>query len=560
MNTNSRILLFLFFMSLFSCKANNFSADSANPALGPDPLFKYAWHLSNTGQQVFATAPAVSGIDLNLKTTWAQGIEGNGILVQVSDDGVEDTHEDLTSNFAYTSQSKDYTTSSPYTSTTARPPASSDTHGTSVSGLIAAGASNAKGSRGVAGRAKLISANFLASSVTQTTEKYLDQASGDFDISNMSWGIRQNTIFPVDTSYNSQLKSMITNKRGGKGTIFVKSSGNDFTVDCNGLSSTCIGNSNFDSDNVLPYIIVVAALNASGDISSYSSPGSDIWVSSFGGEFGSDSPAMLTTDRMGCTDGYSKSTKTASFEKGTSDENSSCNYTSTFNGTSSAAPVLTGAIALLLEANPSLTWREVKYVLAKTAKVDNFVTGSISHPISTMPSGYVWEQKWITNAANFKYQNWFGFGRIDVDAAVALAKSFTTTPSNLGTFTETNWAHANTGLSLAIPDNSATGVTNVLNVAQNLTVEAVQIQVAITHADISELAIELTSPSGTKSILVNARNSLTGIANYTTEVFLSNAFYQEPSLGNWTVKVVDAKAGNTGTVTAFKLNIFGGSH
>ena len=41
------------------------------------------------------------------------------------------------------------------------------------------------------------------------------------------------------------------------------------------------------------------------------------------------------------------------------------------NGTSSATPVTSGSLALILEANPNLTWRDVKYIIAKTAtKVD----------------------------------------------------------------------------------------------------------------------------------------------------------------------------------------------
>jgi subtilisin-like proprotein convertase family protein len=542
------------------CSGGKFSANSLGSSV--DPLLKYAWHLSNTGQKVFATTPAVSGYDLNLQNTWSQKIYGKGVLVQISDDGLEDTHEDLTENFSYLNQSKNYTLSSPFTATTAPPQASDDNHGTCVAGLVAAAGWNTVGSRGVAPKARLLIANFLSGNVTQTQPKYLDQASGDFDFSNMSWGITQNTLDLIDTSYSAQLKTMATTKRGGKGALFVKASGNDYAVLCNGSSSTyCLGNSNFDSDNTNPYIIVVAAMNSLGQSASYSSPGSDLWISSFGGEFGDDSPAMLTTDRMGCSKGYSVSTESSAFEKGASAENKNCNYTSTFNGTSSAAPTLTGVIALLLEANPALTWREVKYILAKTATVDNYVTGSIAHPLSyTMPTGYEWEQKWITNAAQFKFQNWFGFGRVNVDAAVTLAKSFITTPFNLGTYTETNWADANTGLSTAIPDFSATGATSTLNITTDLTVEAVQIQLTVTHSDISELAVELTSPAGTKSILINGRNSLTGISGFTGETFLSNAFYQESSLGNWTLKVVDTKTGTTGTLNSFKINFFGGAH
>lgn len=557
-------MLFVFFslgLSLIvqsGCGNKKFSSNSSGVL--NDPLMKYAWHISNTGQQVFSSQSATAGFDLNLSGTWTQRVYGQNIWIQISDDGIEDTHEDLFTNFTYFNRSKDYTLASPYLSTTSRPSASDDNHGTSVAGLASAVGWNGKGSRGIAPKSRLTGANFLSGSITQTLAKYIDQADGDFDISNMSWGSTQNQIYTVDTAYNAQLKNMITNKRSGRGTVFVKSAGNDFAVLCNGSSSSyCIGNSNFDSDNVIPYLIVVAALNAQGTSASYSSVGSCIWVSSFGGEFGSDSPAMLTTDRTGCTAGYSKTSASGNFEKGNSDENANCLYTTKFNGTSSAAPTLSGVVALLLEVNPLLTWREIKYILAKTSTADSYNTGTINHPQNlTLPTGYNWEQKWITNAALFKYHNWYGFGRVNVDAAIALARSSQSGSLGLGSFTETNWAHSNTGLSAAIPDFDANGVTDTINVTTQIKIEAIQIKVDITHSDISELALELTSPSGTKSILINALNSLTGVTDFAGETFLTNAFYQENSQGNWTLRVVDAKTGNTGTLTSFSLNFFGG--
>ncbi len=557
---NSYLIFLTAFLFAAGCSFQKFESDQFSQSLA-DPLFKYAWHLLNVGQSVFANDPAVAGFDINLNQTWNDQIYGNGVLIQVSDDGLEDTHEDLNANFPYLNVSKNYALTSPFTATTARPLASDDDHGTAVAGLIAAAGWNRIGARGVAPKSRLMIANFLSGSIAQTQAKFIDQASGDFDISNMSWGGTQNTIDVVNTTYNNQLRSMVTTKRNGKGAIFVKAAGNDFQVLCNGSTSYCIGNSSFDNDNVIPYIIAVAAINAEGISSSYSSTGSNLWITAPGGEYGSDSPAMITTDRMGCTNGFSNSLRTTAFEKGDSPENSNCSYTSTFNGTSAASPVLTGVIALLLEANPNLTWREVKYILAKTAKVDNYVTGSISHPLNlAMPSGYSWEQRWITNAAAFNFHNWYGFGRVDTDAAIALAKTIKVTPLNLGTFTETNWAQINSSLALAIPDNTSTGVTNTINVPTALTVEAVQIKVNITHADISQLALELTSPSGTKSILVNGRNSLTGIADFVGETFLSNAFYQEPSAGVWTLRVIDTQAGTSGTLTSFSINIFGGAN
>lgn len=560
-NSNYKISILFPLLFIFGCSFGKFQ--SAASLATTDPLLKYAWHLENYGQSVFASEAGTSGVDLKLSQTWTQQIYGNGILVQISDDGLEDTHEDLQANFSYTNQSKNYTLASPYTASTAVPQMDDDNHGTCVSGLVAAVGWNGVGSRGVAPQTKLTIANFLSSAVTITNALKLDQAMGDFDISNMSWGTTQDTIYALNSAYTAQIKSMITSGRSGKGALFVKSAGNDFGVYCNGSSSTlCIGNSNFDADNSLPYIISVGALNAKGESSSYSSTGSNLWISSFGGEFGSDSPAMLTTDRTGCSKGYSNSTESVAFEKGTSSENINCNYTSTFNGTSSAAPVLSGVIALILQTNPGLTWRQVKYILAKSATAVPYATGSISHPLgSALPTGYDWEQKWITNGAGYKFHNWYGFGRVNVDDAVALAKASLTTAIDLGTYTETNWnaADAHTGLNVSIPDNDATGATDTISVGTNIKVEGVQIRVAITHNDISELALELTSPSGTKSIIVNARNSLVGLTDYAEETFLSNAFYQENSAGNWTLKVVDAKTGTTGTLTSFKLNFFGGA-
>lgn len=548
-----------------SCGVKKFDSAMSSMSVvhGPDPLAKYAWHLHNTGQYVFASSPGIAGIDLNLINTWSSGYTGRGVLVQVSDDGIQDMHEDLRANFSYSMNSRNYALPFPYRSTTSRPYSNDDNHGTAVAGVIAASASNARGSLGVAYGAKLISANMM-SSATPTGPPavinaiILDQANGKyFDISNMSWGTDQNALYPYDTIYEDQLNNGVTTGRGGKGSIYVKAAGNDFEVTCRNSSLTCIGNSNFDSDNVMPYVLMISAVNAKGESASYSSPGSNLWVSGYGGELGDDTPAIITTDLMSCANGYSFSGATSnSFEKGTSLENRNCNYTTIFNGTSAAAPTAAGAIALILQANPNLTWRDVKYILAKTAKVDSYqTTPPTPHPQGhSMPSGYAWDQKWITNAAGFRFHNYYGFGRIDVDAAVNMAKTYNV---NLGPFQKTNWANDSGTISVAIPDYSATGASNVLNISQNWKIEAIQIKVWVTHPRIADLAIELTSPSGRKSILVNGENSLQGIANYNGEVFLTNAFYRENSAGSWTIKIVDVKTGNSGTLTRWSLNLFG---
>ena len=214
---------------------------------GEDPLFSYAWHLLNVGQIVFAQEAGTTGNDLNLQEAWRDQFFGQGIQIRISDDGIEDSHEDLHNNYNYSNQSRNYLLPYPYVSRDAPPSGEGDNHGTSVAGLAAALGWNSLGSRGVASQASIACANFLSDSVTQTSAKQVDQASGDFDISSMSWGVSQNSISSPDSNYEAQLRYAITNKRNGRGANFVKAAGNDFVVLCNNSSSAyCIGNSNFD--------------------------------------------------------------------------------------------------------------------------------------------------------------------------------------------------------------------------------------------------------------------------------------------------------------------------
>ncbi len=540
-----------------NCNSSGFEAESlAGTISGDDALLKYAWHLKNTGQRVFATSNAVSGVDLNLTGTWGKGFLGKNIRVLVSDDGLEDSHEDLNENFRY-GYSKNFYDSAPYTANSAAPTEPEDNHGTCVAGLIAAVGDNKTGARGVAPLAQLSVANFLSENISQTSAMMASQAEGDFDIFNMSWGTKQNTLGAVQSLYESQLAYGVQNGRAGKGSNFVKAAGNEYLTPCHlNSSATCIGSSNFDSDNTNPYVLMVSAVNSRGVAATYSSIGANIWISSFGGQYGSDTPAMLTTDRTGCGKGYAASSSSSglSFEKGGSG-NTDCKYTATFNGTSAAAPLISGVIALMLEANPSLTWRDVRHILAKTARIVDPSTSMAAHPRGvSLPSGVSWDQGWVTNKAGFAFHNRYGFGLVSVDDAVDMALNY---KSNFGTYLNSGWADDKSGLNVSIQDYSSVGGSSSMSVSTGMKIQSVQLKVWITHSDVSELALELTSPSGTKSVVVNMNNSLTSIADYDGQIFLSNAFYQENSQGTWTLKVIDGKAGNTGTLTRWSLNFTG---
>jgi hypothetical protein len=260
---------------------------------------------------------------------------------------------------------------------------------------------------------------------------------------------------------------------------------------------------------------------------------------------------MVTTDQSGCAAGYSRTgVNTSVFANGGA-PNGSCNYTNTMNGTSSATPVTVGVIALILEANPALGWRDVKHILASTATQVDPSRAAVTVSLGDGP--YTAELPWITNAAGHKFHNWYGFGRVNVDAAVAMATSYP--EGQLGTLADTGWVPSS-AVNVAIPDNAAAGVTSTIDVTANLTIEAVQIEVTATHQYEGDLGIELTSPAGTKSILLNIRNGFDG-KGLSGMVLASNAFYGEASAGSWTIKVVDGDAVDTGTLNDWRIRIYG---
>lgn len=535
------------------CSGGSSNSSSTDPAwTDGDPLVAYAWHLGNTGQTSFAQNGGVKGEDINVVEAHALGYTGKGVRVAVTDSGLELAHEDIADN-VLAGESRDYRQPYPFgvdpTSTDIR-----GDHGTSVAGLIAAVGWNGKGSRGVAPHAKVAGLNVIAN---YTLEALVDQLVGDFDVFNQSWGLSQGRpgdgtprfYIPGDDAYALQIRFGTNRLRGGKGAIYVRSMGNSFDDDLrDGELVSRPGNS--DGQVTLPQHIMVGALAANGTKSSYSTTGANIWVSAPGGEYGTDDPAMITIDQSGCEVGYAREGETANpFQGGAHELNRDCNYTSTFNGTSSAAPVASGVVALMLEANPDLTWRDVKYILARTATQVDPDFAPRTFPLD--PPGYVNEPGWITNGAGLKFHNWYGFGRVNAGAAVKMAKSYASTWKA--------WRQSVTEsapLALAIPDFDKDGASTTLTVTEDLKIESVQIILDVTHPHVGDLGVELTSPSGTKSVVLNANNSFNQ-ADFDGVILLTNAFLNELSAGDWELKLVDARATETGTLTRWGISIAG---
>jgi subtilisin family serine protease len=527
-----------------------------------DPLLVNQWHIQNLGNSAFASVLPAAGNDMNVAGAWAAGFTGRGVRVGVVDSGLEVAHEDLAANVDVANSFNFVTgTSDP---TRATNDAGFD-HGTSVAGIIGAVAFNNKGGRGVAYNARLRGYNLIAnfSDANYAAAMGGMAVSSDNAIFNASFGTTAPALPPIDSALTAAAQNLQT-LRGGLGAVLVNAAGNDFEQwESAGAGACALANRYHVScgdpmhDTRLGGFtpLVVGALNADGVKSSYSSAGSALWVSAPGGEFGLDStfatssnpnatkPAIVTTNRNGCGNTIGGTLKLNSLDSlGANPLAQDCQYTAAMNGTSSATPNTSGAIALMLEANPNLGWRDIKYILAKTARhVDPNLAPATATDIVAGQT-ITLEQGWVKNAAGYSFSNWYGFGGVDASAAVAMAKSYTNNLAALQTFTLSSTPQAG----LNVPPLSTTGFSFAVPVtAPFTTVEHVVIFPNIDSTPaVACNQIELVSPSGTKAIILHAAN---GFAQTSATGFriLANAFYGEPVNGTWTLTFYDYCANPT---------------
>ena len=540
--------------------------------IGTDPLFAEQWHLVNTGQTAFSNRPGTAGADLRMGGAIGAGHNGAGVKLAIIDTGLEICHPDLTANTAAGgSFNFAHETTPGALSTDPFNQSILGDHGTGVAGVAAAVANNGLGGRGVAPEVTLVAFN-VAKAGAEEFETALfrslggsdrDPDSASVDIFNMSYG----SELPAENAsedYVRLMKMGTTDLRSGRGAVYVKAAGNEFDL-CNrahplNAEIGCIAG-NADPEQNLPYLIAAGAFNADDVKSSYSTAGANLWVVGPGGEDGFERPAMITTDQAGAGAGIDLIAESP-FPAG-HPLNRDGDYFSAFGGTSSASPAVAGAVAVLLGVKPALTWRDVKHILAVTARKIDPDRAEVRAAFNGTP--YVAQHAWQTNGAGHDYHNWYGFGAVDIDAAVALAQSGYV-PGSLGAFVESPWfgADADETLPLSIPDANGAGVTAVLEVTdlpESADIEAVMLEIAVEHTDAWDLGITLRSPAGTASVLNPPFNAVLeefpGLRNWQLP---SNAFYGENPNGAWTLHVADLAAEDTGQLTAWRLRFYYGEH
>ncbi|HEY9346834.1 MAG TPA: proprotein convertase P-domain-containing protein, partial [Inquilinus sp.] len=222
-------------------------------------------------------------------------------------------------------------------------------------------------------------------------------------------------------------------------------------------------------------------------------------------------------------------------------------YTSSFNGTSAAAPMISGVVALMLDANPTLGWRDVQEILAYSARTAPASSGDQTNGATN----------W--NGGGLTVNHDIGFGLVDAHAAVRLAESWGGTAHTSANETSVT---ASASPDLAIPDGDEDGTTTSLTIATGIEIDRVEVGLNLTHSWIGDLQIVLTSPDGTQSTLVNRPGVGTLDENGSSQDNIVFSFstvqdWGESGQGVWTLTIRDLAGGDTGVLNSWNLRLYG---
>ena len=293
--------------------------------------------------------------------------------------------------------------------------------------------------------------------------------------------------------------------RNGLGNIITWAAGNGLTSD---------DNANYDGWANSRFTIAVSAITHYGEQSYYSEPGANILIAAHSN---GDGEAITTTD---IHDNPDISSDDAGYDNG--------NVTNSFGGTSSATPLAAGVIALILEANENITWRDLQHILVNSARKND-------------PNDSSWE----INDAGHDVSHKYGFGAIDAGLAVSLAENWTNVDN------EINQTFGPYNPSFDIPTSSNAWSEFDVQVNEDISLESIDIIVDIDHPDRGDLDIVLESPNGTQSWLAEEHND--GGNDYSNWLFNTVHHWDESSLGTWTLKIRDTTSGSSGTLNSWQM-------
>ena len=487
------------------CEARTRSLNS--PQIS-DPLYSCQWHLNSP-----------EGVDANVEAAWAQGVTGEGVNVAVVDDGMYFTHVDLRDNVD-TSRNHDYTgRGSIYTPL--------EHHGTHVAGLVAA-RDNDIGVRGVAPRATVYGYNFLVATTVLNEADAMTRHRAVTAVSNNSWGpIDGPGLGRAGSFWEQAIKSGLATGYDGKGVFYAFAGGNGHELG---------DDSNLDELANHYGVTAVCAVNDHDTRSGFSEMGANLWVCAPSDDLTDPHEGILTTDN-------------------------SDRYYEEFGGTSASTPIVAGVVALVRDANPDLTWRDLKLILAATARKND--AGNTGWGDGA--------RKYGSDSATDRYHfnREYGFGVVDAGAAVDLAKRWITAPP----LRDISVSSGSIARSIPAPGRSGpVTVTETLTLNTGIRfTEFVEVNADFEHTSFRDMNIELESPSGAISKLTvpyNTRHLTEEVDGETQTLYirLNGAFRfgsarhlgEDPN-GGWKLRLTDTIAPLGGTLNSWSIKVYGHS-
>ncbi|XP_036211695.1 proprotein convertase subtilisin/kexin type 6 isoform X5 [Myotis myotis] len=337
-----------------------------------DPIWPSMWYLHCGDKHSRCRS------EMNVQAAWKRGYTGKNVVVTILDDGIERNHPDLAPNYdsyaSYDVNGNDYDPSPRYDAS------NENKHGTRCAGEVAASANNSYCIVGIAYNAKIGGIRMLDGDVTDVVEaKSLGVRPNYIDIYSASWGPDDDgkTVDGPGRLAKQAFEYGIKKGRQGLGSIFVWASGNGGRE---GDHCSCDGYTNSI------YTISVSSTTENGYKPWYLEECPSTLATTYSSGAFYERKIVTTDLRQRCTDGHT--------------------------GTSVSAPMVAGIIALALEANSQLTWRDVQHLLVKTSR-----------------PAHLKANDWKVNGAGHKVSHLYGFGLVDAEALVLQAKKWTAVPS-----------------------------------------------------------------------------------------------------------------------------------
>jgi proprotein convertase subtilisin/kexin type 2 len=492
---------------------------------GEDPLLARQWHLRNTGQ-----GGGVAGEDLRALDAWGV-TRGAGVRVAVIDDAIEVVHADLLPNLVE-GASRSYRAGNrgnawPLPCHGGTDPLTLElleVHGTAVAGVVLGRDGNAIGGAGVAPRASLVAFDAL---VTKQDADIADALLRDLAVNAIyqnSWGAPDSdgALHTAPSAFAAAIRSGIDTGRGGLGAVYVFPGGNGGCFALDGSGNCISDNANFDGFVNRLGPIAVCAVDHAGRKPWYGEPGANLLVCA---PSSGDSKNIVTTTIRDA-------------------------WREDFSGTSASTPQVSGVVALMLAANPALSWRDVRLILAKTARRNDPASGS-------------WER--TGTGPYFSHQ--YGFGVADARAAVDRAAGWRSVggSAQMKTCTLPERTQA-----LPIPDATRDTAAPVVPVTDSVVVPAdcgitqiefVEVRVTTTHTYSGDLRIRLSSPQGSVSRLAESRicrgDGSDPCGAFKGWTFGSMRHLDEAAAGTWTLELADMVEFDEGHLEKWSLTLYG---